>query len=109
MAVQFISCSFILVGYLTVGSIFRPYSFKLIKDCETIVGMRIDRGNLRTWRKSAPVPICLSKITHGLTWDRIWASSVGSWQLTVRGMAQTFHVLCVFDISSDYQFFVFNF
>jgi hypothetical protein len=53
-------------------------------DCEAIGGMRIGRGNRRTGRKPAPVPLCPPDIPHDLTRVRTWAAAVGSQRLTKR-------------------------
>jgi hypothetical protein len=47
-------------------------------ECGTVGGMRIGRGNRSTWRKPAPVPLCLSQIPHDLTWSRSRVATVES-------------------------------
>jgi hypothetical protein len=56
------------------------YQTRMIDDveCGAVGGMRIGRGNRRTRRKPAPVPLCPAQIPHDLTWARTWAAAVGS-------------------------------
>jgi hypothetical protein len=41
-------------------------------------GMKIDRGNSSTLKKTAPVPLSPPQISHYLTWDRTLAAAAGS-------------------------------
>jgi hypothetical protein len=50
-------------------------------------GMKIGKGNCSTQRKAASVPLCTPQIPCDLTWDRIQATTVGSWRLTTCAMA----------------------
>jgi hypothetical protein len=38
--------------------------------------------------KPVPMPICLTKISHGLTWDRIRPSAMTDQLVTTRAMAR---------------------
>jgi hypothetical protein len=59
------------------------YQLRMIDDeCGAAGGMRIDRGNRSTGRKPAPVPLCITRIIHDLTWDRTPVTAVGSRRLT---------------------------
>jgi hypothetical protein len=65
------------------------YQHRMIDDeCGVVGGMRICRGNQRTRRKPASVPICPPQILHDLTWDRTRAAAVGSRRLTAWAMAR---------------------
>jgi hypothetical protein len=44
-------------------------------ECEAISGM-IGRGNQRTWKKPAPVPLRPPQIPHDLTWPRTRAAAM---------------------------------
>jgi hypothetical protein len=58
----------------TVGLLYQP---RMIDDdvYGAVGGMRIGRGNRRTRRKPAPVPLCPPQIPHDLTWDRTRAAA----------------------------------
>jgi hypothetical protein len=51
-------------------------------ECEAVSGMKIDRGNLGTRKKPAPVPLCPPQIPYDLNWARTRAAAVGSQRLT---------------------------
>jgi hypothetical protein len=51
-------------------------------DCGAISGMKIDRGNKSTRRKSAPAPLCPPQVSHGQTRTRTRTVEVGSQRLT---------------------------
>jgi hypothetical protein len=57
-------------------------------DCGAIVGMKIDRGNRSTQRKSAPAPFCPPQIPLDQTRARTRSAAVGSQRLTARAMAR---------------------
>jgi hypothetical protein len=59
-------------------------------DCGEIGGKRIDRGNLSTWRKPAPVPLRPPQISHDLTRARTRAAAMGSLRLPAWAMALSF-------------------
>jgi hypothetical protein len=64
-----------LVTSATVGLLYRP---RIIDDDYGAVGgMRIGRGNRRTRRKPAPVPLYPPQIPHDLTWDQTQAAAMG--------------------------------
>jgi hypothetical protein len=46
--------------------------------CGAFSLMKIVRGTRSSWRKPVPVLFCPPKLPQDLTWDRIWATSVGS-------------------------------
>jgi hypothetical protein len=50
----------------------------IIDEYGAVGGMRIDRGNRNTRRKTAPVSLCLPQIPHDLTWVRTQGAAVGS-------------------------------
>jgi hypothetical protein len=50
--------------------------------------MKLTGEDLNTWGKPVPVPLCPSQIPRGLTRDQTLATTLGSWQLTARAMAQ---------------------
>jgi hypothetical protein len=64
------------------------YQSHMIDDYGAVGGMKICRGNHSTWRKPAPVPLCLPQIPHGLTWAQTQTTMVGSQWLTAWAMAQ---------------------
>jgi hypothetical protein len=45
-------------------------------------GMKIGRGNLSTWRKPAPAPLCPPQIPLDQTQARTQAATVGNQRLT---------------------------
>jgi hypothetical protein len=51
-------------------------------ECGAVGGMRIGKGNRRTGRKPAPVPLRSPQIPHDLTWARTRAAALGSRRLT---------------------------
>jgi hypothetical protein len=57
-------------------------------ECEADGGIIISGENGNTRRKPAPVPLYPSQISHGLTWDRTRAATVGSRRLTASAMAR---------------------
>jgi hypothetical protein len=65
----------------TVCLLYQPRMID-VDDYGAVGGMRIGRGNRRTRRKPAPVPLCPPQIPHDLTWDRIRAAVVGNQRLT---------------------------
>jgi hypothetical protein len=78
-----------LMGWDWVHLVWRPlfgllYQPEMIEDgdCRAIGGRRIGRGNLSTWRKPTPVPLCPPQIPHDLTWVRTPAPEMGSRRLT---------------------------
>jgi hypothetical protein len=74
-------CIIFLVGYLTTLSITKLHGIDMMMNkYETISGMRIGRGNQSTRRKPAPVPLCPSKISYDLTWDR--TRRLTAWTMT---------------------------
>jgi hypothetical protein len=87
MALQFSLVSLVWVrlsplgASATVGLLYQP---RMIDDDDygAVGGMTIGRGNRSTRRKPAPVPLCPTQIPHDLTWDRTWATAVGSQRLT---------------------------
>jgi hypothetical protein len=68
------------------GLLYQP---RMIDDeCGAVGGMRIDRGNRRTWRKPAPAPLFPLEIANDLSWARTRAAAVGSRLLTASAMAR---------------------
>jgi hypothetical protein len=61
-----------LVGYLTMLSVLRLYSFddRMSNECGAVGGIRIGRGNRNTGRKPAALPICPPQIVNDVTWVR---------------------------------------
>jgi hypothetical protein len=61
----------IWVGYLTTLSVSRQHivGYRIINKGGAVGGMRIQKGNWSTLRKSAPLPLCPPQIPHDLTWD----------------------------------------
>jgi hypothetical protein len=45
------------------------------------VGGILGKGNLSTWRKPAPVPLCPPQIPHDLARTRAWASAIATARL----------------------------
>jgi hypothetical protein len=54
----------------------------MINECGAVGGMRTERQNLRSRRKTVPVLFCPLQIPHDLTWDQIQVAKVRSCQLT---------------------------
>jgi hypothetical protein len=64
-------------------SVCRLYMYDgMINERGAAGGMRIGGGTLSTRRKPGPVPLCVPQIPRNLTWDRTWATTVGSRVLT---------------------------
>jgi hypothetical protein len=81
-------CTSFLVSW---GGVRRPliglwHQSRMTDECETAGGMRIDRGNRRTQRKFAPVPLYSQQTPHDLTLARTRAAAVGSRRLTALAM-----------------------
>jgi hypothetical protein len=72
----------------TVGLLYQPQMID-DDDCGAIGGMKIDRGNRSTRRKSAPAPLCPPQIPHVLTRARSRAAAVGSRRLPAWAMARS--------------------
>jgi hypothetical protein len=51
------------------------------EECEAVGGMRIGKGNRKSRRKPAPVPLCPLQIAHDLTWAGTRAAAVGGQRL----------------------------
>jgi hypothetical protein len=49
----------------------------MINEFVAIGGMRIGRGRQSALRRSTPVPLCPSQISHDLTWDETQAPMMG--------------------------------
>jgi hypothetical protein len=87
---------FFLTVWNWVHLVLRPlfcllYQLQMIDDdCGADGEMRIDRGNRRTRRKPALVPLCLPQISHDLTRSRTRASVVRRRRLTAWTMARPF-------------------
>jgi hypothetical protein len=60
----------------TSGLLYKPQMMDE-GDCGAIGGMRIGRGNRRTRRKPAPVPLCPPQIPHDLTLAQTFWLSLG--------------------------------
>jgi hypothetical protein len=71
----------------TTGLLYQPQMID-DSDCGAIGVMKIGRGNRSTWRKPAPVPLCLPQIPHDQTRAWTWAAVVGSQWLTTCAMMQ---------------------
>jgi hypothetical protein len=68
------------LGTLATVLLYQP---RMIDDeCGVAGGIRIGRGNRRTRRKPAPVPLCLPQVPHFLTWARTGAAAMGNRRLT---------------------------
>jgi hypothetical protein len=53
----------------------------MIDEYGAVGGMTIGRGNRRTMRKPAPVPLCRPQIAHDLTWALTRAAVVGKQEI----------------------------
>jgi hypothetical protein len=69
-----------LVHWPLTGLSYQP---QMVDGYGAFGGMRIGRGNWRSWRKPTPVPPCPPQIPHDLT----WATVMGSWQLSAWAVA----------------------
>jgi hypothetical protein len=83
----------ISLGWDWVHSVRRPLVGLLYQrrtmdndECEAVGGM-IGRGNRRTRRKPAPMPLCSPQIPH-YNWNGTRTAMVESWRLTAWAMAQ---------------------
>jgi hypothetical protein len=78
-----------LVRRSLIGLLYQP---RVIDDdeCGALGGMRIDRRNRRTRRKTSParVPLFPPQIPHELTWARTRVAAVGSRRLMAWAMAR---------------------
>jgi hypothetical protein len=71
----------------TVGLLYQPRMID--DDYGAVGGMSIGRGNRRTRRKPAPVPLHFVHHKSHMTWDRTRAAAVGSQRLTAWAMARS--------------------
>jgi hypothetical protein len=97
--VAFFCFKFLGAGWDRVHLVRRPhigvlYQPLMIDDeCGAVCAVKIGRGNRRTRRKPAPVPLCPPQIPHDLTWARTWAAAVGSRLLTAWAMSRSTRVV----------------
>jgi hypothetical protein len=70
-------------------------------ECGAVDGIKIDRRNRSTRRKSAPMPLCPPKISRDLTNPRTRAASVESRRLTAWAMARPSNLLVPIPESDD--------
>jgi hypothetical protein len=56
-----------------------PYQPRMTVEYREFGEMAIGRRNLSARRKPAPVPFCLSQISHDLIWDRTRVIEVRGW------------------------------
>jgi hypothetical protein len=64
----------------TTGLLYQPQMID-DGDCGAFGGIKIGRGNVSTWKKYAPAPLCLPQILHDQTRARTRAAELGSQRL----------------------------